>query len=109
MKSLLGNRLRPLIFETLKILLKLIAHIEFKYFDGGDVLAKTGAAEYFYGWVPFIFTLDEDGQYAEQFYHDEAEVRRDTFDWYRGYDRVNFLAQLKEMHEVATLGPQTPR
>ena len=86
-----------------------VAHIEFKYSDGDDVLAKTGAAEYYYGWVPFIFTLDEDGQYAEQFYHDEAEVRRDTFDWYRGYDRVNLLTQLKKMHEMATLGPPTPR
>jgi len=79
-----------------------VAHIEYKYSDGDAVLAKTGAEDHFYGGVPFIFTLDENGQYGEQFYHDEAEVRRDTFDWYRGYDRVKLLGQLTMMWEAAT-------
>ena len=80
-----------------------VAHIDYEHSpDGDDVLSNAEAWEHYEGWVPYIFVVDSLGKYAAKFNHDEAEVRRDTLDWYRGYDRVLLLQQLKNMHGIAT-------
>jgi len=79
-----------------------VAHIDYEHSpDGDDVLSITQAWDDYDGSIPYIFTVDESGKYAAKSIHDEAEVRRDTDDWYRGYDRVKLLQQLKNMRNVA--------
>ena len=79
-----------------------VAHIDYEHSpDGDDVLSQAGAWENFSGGVPYIFTVNNAGTFAAEFNHDAAEVRRDTDDWYRGYDRVQLLEQLKAMHAAA--------
>lgn len=79
-----------------------VAHIDYEHSPAGDdVLSKAEAWDNFSGGVPYIFTVDGAGKYAAAFDHDEAEVRRDTDDWYRGYDRIKLLEQLKIMRQAA--------
>lgn len=79
-----------------------IAHIDYEHSpDGNDVLSRAEAWESYDNWIPYIFVVDRDGKYVEKFIHDEAEVRRDTNDWYRGYDRAQLLEQLKNMRKAA--------
>ena len=79
-----------------------VAHIDYEHSPAGDdVLSQSEAWDNFSGGVPYIFTVDDAGKYAATFDHDEAEVRRDTDDWYRGYDRVKLLEQLKAMRKTA--------
>ncbi|MEM9226049.1 MAG: thioredoxin family protein, partial [Pseudomonadota bacterium] len=75
-----------------------VAHINREFAEASDeVLAFTGADTHYPGWIPYIFAIDADGQYVGQVYHEDVEVRRDTDDWYRGYDRVKMLAILKDL------------
>ena len=79
-----------------------IAHIDAQYAPNGrTVLTSTGAAKHDNGWLPFIFTVKVDGQFAAQLDHGLVESRRDTADWYRGYHRVNLLKVLTGMHDAA--------
>jgi hypothetical protein len=81
-----------------------IAHIEAKYSpDGPDVLVKTGARRRFDGGYPFIYSVMLRGRWAASFDHDQAELRREGEDWFRGYDRRNLLAQLKAMRAAASV------
>jgi hypothetical protein len=80
-----------------------VAHIEGRYAPNGDaVLERTGAAAFMGNGIPFIFTVDRKGRYAAHFIHEAAEIRRDTDDWYRGYDRRALLAELQRMHDAAS-------
>jgi len=73
-----------------------IVHIDYEHSpDGDDVLSKANAMEHYSGGVPFIFTVDAAGQYVEELEHSATETRRDTDDWYRGYDRVRLLKALE--------------
>ena len=79
-----------------------LAHIDYEHSpDGDDVLTQTQAWDAFTGGVPYIFTVDATGKDAANFDHDVAEVRRDTDDWYRGYDRIKLLEQLQKMRAAA--------
>ncbi len=69
--------------------------------DGWDVLAQTGAAASFDEWVPFVFTVNSKGKIAKWFDRKGVETRRDTDDWFRGYDRTKLMEQLKEMKAAA--------
>jgi len=69
--------------------------------NGESVLQKTGADQHDVGGLPFIFSVDRNGRFAARFDHDRVELRRDTEDWYRGYDRERLLAHLKELHAAA--------
>ena len=79
-----------------------VAHIDYEHSpDGDDVLSQAKAWDNFDGGVPYIFTVDTSGLFAADFDHDKAELRRDTDDWYRGYDRVQLLAEMKRMQAAA--------
>jgi hypothetical protein len=80
-----------------------VVHIDIENAPNGSaVLDATASRDHFPGGIPFVFTVDESGQFANRFKHDPAERRRDeTLDWYRGYDRRNMLAQLAAMRESA--------
>lgn len=81
----------------------ILVHIDYEHSpDGDDVLSQADAWDDFANFIPYIFTVNTDGKYAAAFNHDDAEVRRDTYDWYRGYDRVQLLDQLKAMRGAAT-------
>ena len=80
-----------------------VVHIEGQYApNGAAVLEKTGAAPFMNYSIPFIFTVDRRGQYAAHFTNEPVEIRRDTDDWYRGYDRRKLLAELQRMHDTAS-------
>jgi len=80
-----------------------VVHIEGQYApNGAAVLEKTGAAPFMNYSIPFIFTVDRRGQYAAHFKNEPVEIRRDTDDWYRGYDRRKLLAELQRMHDTAS-------
>lgn len=80
-----------------------VLHIDSQHAPGsGDVLRRTGAAAHLENWIPFIFTVDRNGKYAAQFEHEAAEVRRDTEDPYRGYNRPKLLAELNRMQAAAS-------
>lgn len=75
-----------------------VVHIDYEYAPGSDdVLIDSGAAEHFQNWVPFIFVVDRDGKYVGQVSHDDVEIRRDTDDWYRGYDRVKLISIFEQL------------
>ena len=79
-----------------------VVHIDVQYAPNGHtVMERTGAAQFENGGIPFIFTVDREGRYAAHLDHDTVEVRRDTNDWYRGYDRRRLLAELQRMHAAA--------
>ena len=80
-----------------------IAHIDAQYAPNSlAVLQKTGAASHAGGFIPFIFVVDRDGRYAGHINHDLVEVRRDTNDPYRGYDRRKLLTELQRVHAAAS-------
>jgi hypothetical protein len=62
----------------------------------------TGAARYMGNSIPFIFAVDREGRYAAHFNNEPVEFRRETDDWYRGYDRRKLLAELQGMYAAAT-------
>jgi len=79
--------------------------------DGREVLDITNASEHFSEYYPFVFTLTPEGQFAALFDHQRAEVRRDTADWYRGYDRRALFEELSRMvseARAASSDLQTP-
>lgn len=78
-----------------------VVHIESYYANGNDVLKRTGAAPFAGTWIPFIFTVDRSGRYAAHLEHDIVQLRRDTEDWYRGYDRRKLMIELQKMHDAA--------
>lgn len=81
----------------------ILVHIDYEHSpDGDDVLSQADAWDDYVNFIPYIFTVNTDGKYAAAFNHDDAEVRRDTYDWYRGYDRVQLLEQLRGMRDAAT-------
>lgn len=79
-----------------------VVHIDSRHASGGDaVLAASGAEKALGNWIPFIYSVNADGEIAATLDHDRVELRRDSEDWFRGYDRPELLAHLKEMAEAA--------
>ena len=79
-----------------------IVHIDYEHSPhGNEVLSFASAWENYEGGLPYIFTVTESGTFAAKLIHDDAEVRRDTDDWYRGYDRQLLLEQLRNMRDAA--------
>jgi hypothetical protein len=78
-----------------------VLHIDQQYANGMDVLNLAGAAEHLGSGIPFIFTLDGDGKFAAALVDDAIEVRRDSTDWYRGYERDGLLTLLTAMRNKA--------
>ena len=79
-----------------------LVHIDSRYAeDGWDVLAAAGATDGYGNWLPYIFTVDADGRFAAALDHERVETRRDTDDWFRGYDRTALKAELARMKEAA--------
>lgn len=79
-----------------------IVHIENRFSpDGFSVLERSNAVDHFSGGLPFIFTVNRNGQYAAALNSKQVETRRDTFDWYRGYDRNRLTEALTKMIEAA--------
>lgn len=79
-----------------------LVHIDSRYAtDGWAVLDAAGATEGYGNWLPYIFTVDEAGQFAAALQHERVETRRDTADWFRGYDRAALRAELTRMKEAA--------
>ena len=83
----------------------IVAHIDYEHSpDGDDVLSKAKAWEAYGGGVPYIFSVDANGIYAANFDDEKAELRRDTDDWYRGFDRVILLEELTALRQAALRG-----
>jgi len=81
----------------------IIVHIDYEHSpNGDDVLTQTNAWNAYEGNIPFVYTVDTSGMFAATFSHNDVEVRRDTDDWFRGYDRIILLEKLKFMHENAS-------
>ena len=80
-----------------------IVHIDAAYAPNSDhVLEASGASERYDETLPFIFSVDQRGKFAQKFMSDAVEKRRDTeSDWYRGYDRAGLLARLTSMRDAA--------
>lgn len=79
-----------------------LVHIDGQYAVNGDeVLYRTGADRHMGGGIPFIFSIDRNGKFASTIDHDRVAVRRDSLDWYRGYDRAELLKNLQELHAAA--------
>lgn len=79
-----------------------LVHIDYEHSpDGDDVLSQSNAWTNYEGSIPYVYTVDKTGNFAAAFNHDDAEIRRDTNGWYRGYDRLKLLQQLKDMRDIA--------
>jgi hypothetical protein len=79
-----------------------IVHVDAEYAPGGwELLDTTSARDHYPGGIPFVFTVDGSGQFAAMFNHDAAEVRRESDDWYRGYNRASLMQQLTAMRDAA--------
>lgn len=78
-----------------------VAHIDLEYAPGGeDLLASVGALDSYGGGVPFIFTVDRQGRFAEVFDHGAVETApsnaatADEAAAFTGYDRKKLLVEL---------------
>lgn len=79
-----------------------IVNIDSQHAPGGvAALEQTGALEHYDGGLPFIFTVDAEGRFAAKLDPNRVQVRRDTADWFRGYDRGKLRLELHEMHGLA--------
>ena len=79
-----------------------LVHIDSRYADDGwDVLDAAGATQGYGNRLPYIFTVDPSGRFAAAMVHDRVQTRRDTDDWFRGYDRDRLTAELSRMQEAA--------
>lgn len=80
-----------------------LAHIDYEFAPGGlEVLAASRADVHFDDWVPFIFVVDESGEFVAALDHKEIEVRRDgDRDWFRGYDRARLAEELSDLRDLA--------
>lgn len=82
-----------------------VLHVDSQYApNGAEVIRKTGADKFYKSSIPFIFTVGADNKIAAAFDEEGVETRRDTNDWYRGYDRRKLLTQLTAMRDAALKG-----
>jgi hypothetical protein len=80
-----------------------VVHIDGQWApDGIAVLQKSGAGAMVGEGIPFIFTVDPGGRYAAHLEPKNVEIRRDTDDWYRGYDRRRLLTELHRLYAAAS-------
>ena len=80
-----------------------VVHIDGQWAPNGiAVLKKSRAAAMVGEGIPFIFTVDHEGQYAAHLEHSIVASRRDTEDWYRGYDRRRLLSELHRLYAAAS-------
>jgi len=71
-----------------------IVHIDIQHAPRSyEVLELSGAADRFPDAVPFIYVVDSNGTFIAEFDGVTDGKRRDTWDWYRGYDRIGMLAR----------------
>ena len=79
-----------------------VVRIDAQYAPNGvEVLEHTGAAQYFGGGLPFVFTVDSHGHYAAEFKGKGLEKRRGSSNWYRGFHRDTMLRVLTSMRNAA--------
>ena len=79
-----------------------LVHIDAQYAPYGDaVLENTGALPHSDGSIPYVFTVNKSGRYAAHMFYDRVETRRDSTDWYRGYNRQNLTSELERMKAAA--------
>ncbi len=79
-----------------------VVHIDYEFAPGGDdVLINNGAAEHYDNWLPYIFSVTKDGEFAAALESSEVEVRRDVFNYFRGYDRLALKDKLDSMKRIA--------
>ena len=69
--------------------------------DGYDVLFETGGSKHIKDSIPFIYTIDKNGQFLKDMpsTHDleTLEKKRGGENWYRGYNRNVLLIELKKL------------
>lgn len=79
-----------------------VVHIDIQYAPRGyEVMEVSKALDSYSEFIPFVYTVDAAGNLARHFVQETAERRRDSGDWYRGYDRAGMLEQLKGMYDAA--------
>jgi hypothetical protein len=80
-----------------------VVNIEFMYAPNGDqIVNESGASDHYEDAVPFIYVVDDRGRYVAHIPSGKAEVRRDADDWFRGYDRILLLKELKRLRQRAS-------
>lgn len=78
-----------------------VLHVDTMYAPGGRAVAiETNAAKHYFGEIPFIFTLDKHGKFADVFNKrddDAASVSWNLFAYFRGYKREVLFQALQRM------------
>ncbi len=78
-----------------------LVHIDDQHARDGDKVLQLTDAEEHYNWeLPFIFSVTSEGRFAAGL-PSAIQTRRDTDDWFRGYDRVGLMQELMRLHEAA--------
>lgn len=81
-----------------------LVHLEYKYSYGSDeALRASGAIDVYDNSLPFIYTVSHLGQYATKLDTNSVETRRDTDDWFRGYNRRQLTEELARLEMEARL------
>ena len=79
-----------------------IVHVEYRYaLNGDEAVSQARAWDAYDNNIPYIFSVDQSGVFASAFQHENVEIRREGFDWYRGYDRKKLLEELKSLYAAA--------
>ena len=79
-----------------------LLHLEYKYSAGSDdALIASGAIDFYNQSLPFIYTVSHNGQFAAMLDTNSVETRRDTADWFRGYNRRQLSAELARLETAA--------
>ncbi len=79
-----------------------IVHVENYHSPNGySVLEVSGADQHYDKYIPYVFSVDSQGAYAGHFVSERAKTRRDTDDWYRGYNRQQLTQELDRLKTLA--------
>ena len=79
-----------------------ILKLEYKYSFGSDDALQASGADILYDYsLPFIYTVSHKGDVAKALNSNKVQTRRDTLDWFRGYNRKQLKAELISMAEAA--------
>jgi len=79
-----------------------VLKLEYKYSSGSaDAMEASGANVLYDNSLPFIYTVAHNGSVASVLDSNRVETRRDTSDWFRGYNRAQLQEELANMAKAA--------
>jgi len=79
-----------------------IVHIDAQHApDGYDVIETSGALAQYQNWIPFVFTVKPNGQFAAAMDYEKVQTKETSNAPYPGYFRAPLMLELSRMKSAA--------